>query len=91
MIVEMKLLCSLALAAGFAIHATAAESKTAMPALESVECVLHLDFSRERNESPARFAHSISRGYHPDVETSIHALDLEESAALLLIPSAKDI
>ena len=46
----MKRLLSLALGAGFAIHAAAAEPKTVMPSLESIEwCDIWISHANETN------------------------------------------
>src|ERR1700687_2355581 len=66
----MKLLLSLALAADFAIHAAAAEPKTAMPSLESIEwCDIWISHANETNlPRVLLIGDSITRGYYPEVE-----------------------
>src|SRR5882672_11547700 len=66
----MKLLLSLALAAAFAIHAAAAEPKTAMASLESIEwCDVWISHANETNlPRVLLIGDSIARDYYPEVE-----------------------
>src|SRR2546426_6470056 len=65
-----KLLFSLALGAAFAIHAAAAEPKTAIPSLESIEwCDIWISHANETNlPRVLLIGDSITRGYYPEVE-----------------------
>src|SRR5438552_11670852 len=66
----MKRLMSLALAAGFALNAAAAEPKTAMPSLESIEwCDIWISHANETNlPRVLLIGDSIARDYYPEVE-----------------------
>src|SRR5438093_12495828 len=66
----MKQPLSLALAAAFAIHAAAAEPKTVMPSLESIEwCDIWISHANETNlPRVLLIGDSIARGYYPEVE-----------------------
>src|SRR5438309_7842582 len=66
----MKQPLSLALAAAFAINAAAAEPKTTMPALESIEwCDIWISHANETNlPRVLLIGDSITRAYYPEVE-----------------------
>ena len=66
----VNLRLSLSLAAAFAIHVAAADPKTAMPSLESIEwCDIWISHANETNlPRVLLIGDSITRGYYPDVE-----------------------